>query len=78
MSAGDLAGIWKNSHGATVIFAAASQFTETGLPGPPLGDAAMAGLTIPRSATGTWKLYSAFYGQYVTLTFSSGTSSSST
>jgi hypothetical protein len=72
MSAGGLAGIWKTSHGATVIFAAAGHFTEMGLPGPPPGDAAMAGLTIPRSAAGTWQLSSAFYGQYVMLTFSSG------
>jgi len=74
LKAGGLPGLWKTSRGAMVIFAADGHFTETNLPNPPPDDVGFAGLTVPRSATGTWKLEGSLAGfQHVELTFSPST-----
>jgi hypothetical protein len=67
-----LAGVWTNTAAAKLDFAANGHVTEIGLPGPPPGDTSMAGMTVPRSAAGTWELYGSSVGyQQVLLTFAS-------
>ena len=68
LKASGVPGRWGTSRGAVVIFAADGHFTETNLPQPPPDAVGYGSLTVPRSATGMWKLEGSLAGfQHVEL-----------